>query len=78
MFEAIAMNNLSASGDEKVVEVGEKYLDTGAALLQRDSSGRLAMSQGVDHLKANIFNSDFSRGLDVAKTVYDECFSALK
>ena len=72
--EFLVRNNLSDIGDEKVVEVAKMFLDSGAALIRSDTSGRSAMSHGVDHLKTNSSNDDHNRGLDAAKKVYDECF----
>lgn len=72
MFDGITMSNLSMSGDDRVVEIGKRFLDTGAALLKRDPSGRSTISQGVNFLKVNFSSRDYLRGLDIAKTIYEE------
>ena len=78
MFEGLVMNNLAECGDEKVSEIGKAFLDQGAALLQRDPTGRSAMLEGVNHFKAKFPNDDFCRGLDVALIVYEESLSFLQ
>jgi len=70
MSQMMANNSLMQSMNSEVMDLGQRFLDTGRTLLLRDLSGKRLMAEIIKQLKSNFPNQDFQRGAKTAEDIF--------